>query len=129
MEICDFEKIIGANVNNICENVLEYASDIEDGVAQINLETGELCYCGLGSNESENPLNKCVEVYRIDSNTCKEDVCDCDYDCENYDAYWINCEDCKYCMCDNLIIDFRDNFDYIISDVVNQIQEWGYDLI
>lgn len=129
MEICDFEGIIKANINNICENVLDYVSDIEDGVAQIHVETGELYYGSLGKNTSENPLNKCVEVYRVDCNTCKEDVCDCDCDCELYSTPWIVCEDCKYCMCDNMVLDFKENFDYIISDVVGQIQEWGYDLL
>ncbi|MBR3362604.1 MAG: hypothetical protein IKG40_01610 [Bacilli bacterium] len=129
MDLCDFEGIIKANINNICENVLDYVSDIEDGVAQINVETGELYYCGLGKNTSENPLNKCVEVYRLDCTIDKEDICECYSDCEDYYTPWFDCEDCKYCMCDGLIMDFKDNFDDIISDVQCQIQEWGYDLL
>ena len=129
MEICDYEGIIKANINNICGNVIDYVSDIEDGVCQIQVETGELMYCGLGKNESENPLNKCVEVFRVDCNTEKEDLCDCDDECECYNDYWIETEDCKYCMAENLILDFKEFFDDIIEGVETQIQEWGYDII
>lgn len=129
MEICDYEEIITTNINNICETVLDYVSDMEDGVCQIQIETGELKYCGLSKNESENPLNKCIEVYRFDYNTEKEDVCDCDDECPCYYDYWIETEDCKQCMADNLVIDFKDYFDDIIRGVECQIQEWGYDII
>ena len=128
MEICDYETIIKNNINNICENVIDYTSDITDGVCQIQIETGELKYCSLGSNETENPLNKCIEVYRFDCNTSKEDVCDCDDDCPCYMDNWLLSDSCKMCMTDNKILDFKEWFDDVIRDVECQIQEWGYDI-
>lgn len=131
MEICDYEKVIGDNLHDIVKGALDSASFDYDSVVQMGVEDGKLYYCGLSSNESENPENKVVEVYRLTQSFDFEEACGCSMcdDC-NDNGGACNEEQLYSCTEDCLIEEVHDiGYDDMIISVSSQIQEWGYDML
>ena len=132
--IKDFETIIWENRKEVVKGALENTSDICDGVTQIKVDTGDLCYASFTTGEVENPANRVVEVYRIGQgfdrigymlDTCND--CEHLYTCDNY--WEDDGEDIfEGCLVDKLVEDFGVEFDDIMSSVYAQIQEYGFDL-
>lgn len=125
----DMETIISKNVGEICRMALENASYNTNSVVQIGVDDNQLHSCYLGTNEFENPANRVVEVYRLSQDFDMESCCDCNVCDEcNEDGGACDEEQLFDCCLDELIIDFRDGFDDIMSAVYGEIEECGYDL-
>ena len=121
----NIDEILNENKETIINNTIDYTSQYFDGVCQIDVDTGKLFYCGLSTGETENPLNRVVEVYRIPQGFDEEDCCGCFY-CDDYGS--CNEDKVRDCTVDTLLEEFNTEFDDILSGVLCQIQEWGYDM-
>lgn len=129
-EIKTFEDVVWENRVDLIRRTLDYTSDFCDGVAQIDVDTGELHYAGFTTGEVENPENRVVEVYRINQGFDKESCAECLF-CEDSDDEGCYCteEQLEDCVMDSLLESFIDDFDDIMSAIYSEIQEWGYDMV
>lgn len=74
--------ILGYTNDKIVEKAVEYQSQMTDGVAQYNYETGEIIGAEFTTGETENPANPVIEVFRLSQGERGE----IDY----------NCDECPY---------------------------------
>ena len=136
-DIKDFEDIIWENREEIIRQAWANTDYYNSGVAQIGVDDGKLYYCGFGSNEVENPANRVVEVYRIDRGFDAESCAGCSFCDDSNDGYSCSDEKLDECVMDSLMEEFNYNFDGIMGEIYNDIQEFeicndvqefGYDL-
>lgn len=69
--------ILGYTNEEIVKKAVEYQSQISDGVAQYNYETGELFGAGFTTGEIENPANPVIEIFRLSQGERGEIDCNC----------------------------------------------------
>ena len=83
--------VLGYTDEEILRAAVEGHSDMLNGVAAYDYDTGELCSCGYTTGESEHPDNHLIEIYRLHNGERGELDCHC---WENGDCpFWIHDED------------------------------------
>ena len=121
----NYEEIIMSSIPEIVELAKENVSDSYDGVVQIGVDDGKLYGAVLQSNESENPKNRVVEVYRLESGFDPEDVSECVFcDCCTDDGHCCSEDKLDECCRDALVEAFRWESDDVIGDVLNEVEEY-----
>lgn len=116
------EKLDNIEISEVCEMLVNNINDLGDSVVQMGIDDGHLYSCILQKNETENPLNKVVEIYRLDSNINWSDMCVCT-DCPNYEK--IVDEDMMMdCVYDSVYQHLYDNWDSILKNVERQMENF-----
>lgn len=127
-EIKDFEDIIKENKEEIIRQAWANTTTFTDGVVQIGVDDGKLYCASFTTNEVENPNNRVVEVYRMESGFDAEECAECVFCDHSDDGCCCNEEQLDECVMACLMDEFDYGFDDIMSAVYGEIEECGYDL-
>lgn len=119
--------ILGYTNDEIVEKAVECQSQITDGVAQYNYETGELFSAGFTTGETENPANPVIEIFRLSQGERGEIDCNCD-ECpyRDEDAQYLGWETVypetreECCMDAYIDVDFTDEWESNWREIVEE---------
>lgn len=121
----NYEEIIMDNIPQIVQMAMENVSENYDGVVQIGVDDGKLYGAVLHSNETENPKNRVVEVYRLEAGFDPEDVSECCF-CDYCTDDGRSCSEDRLDECTNnaLVEAFYWESDELIGEVLNEVEEY-----